>query len=1483
MRVARLLRGFSGFSRPRLYGVAVATALALATFALAAALNPAIGVASLFLFMPAVLAGALIGGSGAAAVAVALSAVLGWAVVPGEGARFGDLFLFIAASALVAAFGVGLREIARLLAESEEQERASESRFRSLADSVAIPTWISGPDKACIWFNRAWLAFTGKRLEDEIGAGWTECVHPDDLHRCLRTYEIAFDAREPLRMEYRLRRADGAYRWIEDSGLPVYSGDGEFLGYAGTCLDITESRNLRDKLRETEARFQRMVETTDDCLWSFDVKSGRIDYLSPGFEKIWQCSRETLLRDRDEWVNRLHPEDRDRVIAQGRLHLEGVSLEIEYRFLRGDGQWRWLSDFRMPVFDDKGELVRLVGVSRDITGRKDAEKALKDGEERAKLALDAARLGIHDYDVENDVLQWDERIREIWGIEEGVVPTCELFLQAVHPDDRPALKEAIGNAMDSHEGGRYRASFRVNSLKTGAQHWVQASGVVRFEDGRPVRIVGTILDVTQRKQAEADLRRSEERYRSLFNQMSEGFALVKIVRNDRGEAIDCQHIEVNPAAAAMAGIEAEKLVGRTTLGMFPSSEALWLSALDRCARIGENTHLEVFSKPFQRWFEIRAFRACHDVVAVLFSDVSERHKLMDDLRVNEERLRLAQEAGQIGHWDWNLKTDEVIWSEQSYKTWRADPSLKPSYAWFIERLHPDDKDNVFAAIEKAKRDCEPYTTEYRARRVDGVQRWFQARGEVVCDEAGVPVRMVGVGFDVTELKQAEERARESELRFRSFVDATSSIVWLMDPQGHFVERQPAWAAHTGQSESQYTGAGWLNAFHPDDRAGVWELWERARKSGGVFEATGRIWCAPSAEYRYYLNRAVPIRDAKGRIVEWIGSCADIHDQRLAEEQVQRSEERLRHFAESDVIGITIGNARGKILDANDEFLRIIGFSRQDLELGHINTRDITPRDWWRHDQLAFDRARKTGSCPRYEKEYHRRDGTRVPVLTGYVLSGDIAVGFVLDLTGQKRIENELKEREAEARGALSELQVVQEALRVSEAEARMIADELQTIYDVAPVGFCVLDEKLRFLSVNERLAQFHGMPKEVHLGRSVDEILPNFADICREAVAEVRKKRSTVTLEVSGETEADPGVQHYWESSWFPLPEPDGAIRRIGVVALDVTQRHRMEEALRVSEERFRSLAEATDEVIWVLDTTRQRLEYLNPAFEKVWGESRERLLKNGNIWQDMLHPEDAGQALRAIARARMGEPCEVEYRIVRADGKVRWINNSGFPIFSADGKVRRVAGVARDVTDRRRAEEQQKLLLGELNHRVKNTLATVQSLVVQSLRTAPDLSAFRQTFEARIIALAKTHDVLTRSHWEGACLAEIFEEELAPYRCSGNRISLQGEDVFLTRSRALSLGLVVHELTTNAVKHGALSSELGTLDIKWETETRENGKWLRMHWRENGGPPVSRTGRQGFGTLLLGRSIRDELLGEADLRFEPSGVECDIAFPLGS
>lgn len=324
----------------------------------------------------------------------------------------------------------------------------------------------------------------------------------------------------------------------------------------------------------------------------------------------------------------------------------------------------------------------------------------------------------------------------------------------------------------------------------------------------------------------------------------------------------------------------------------------------------------------------------------------------------------------------------------------------------------------------------------------------------------------------------------------------------------------------------------------------------------------------------------------------------------------------------------------------------------------------------------------------------------------------------------------------------------------------------------------------------------------------------------------------------------------------------------------------RIEQALAEREASYRALVDVIGTVVW---STRPdgRLDDC-PQWETLTGQPPEE--HRGWGWLDALHPEDRAHAGAVwTAALEAGGVYDIEYRLRLRGGEYRWYNSRGVPVIAA-GVVRHWVGVCIDIHERKQTEEHTRLLINELNHRVKNNLATVQAIAVQTLRDTASLPAAKKDFMARLRALARAHDVLTRENWEGATLGEVVTDALEPHGGAADaRYEVEGPSLRLDSKTALSLSMALHELSTNAAKYGAFSVPAGRVSVDWRIEDGGAEPLLRLVWRESGGPPVSPPDRRGFGSKLIERGLAAELRGVVRLNFALTGVVCTIDAPLSS
>lgn len=306
-------------------------------------------------------------------------------------------------------------------------------------------------------------------------------------------------------------------------------------------------------------------------------------------------------------------------------------------------------------------------------------------------------------------------------------------------------------------------------------------------------------------------------------------------------------------------------------------------------------------------------------------------------------------------------------------------------------------------------------------------------------------------------------------------------------------------------------------------------------------------------------------------------------------------------------------------------------------------------------------------------------------------------------------------------------------------------------------------------------------------------------------------------------------------------------------------------------EKQFQLLADFVPQLMWLANPDGWIYWYNKSCYEYT-GTSPEEIIGWG--WQAVLDPEDLPAVLEGWTRSiATGEPFEMVFPLKAVDGSYRPFLTRVQPLKDAQGTVLRWFGTNTDISEQKQIEEHLQLLLNELNHRVKNTLATVQAIASQSMRTSP-----REDFEAfsdRLVALSRAHDLLMQRNWKATDLRDIVDQTLAPLCAEGadGRLAVDGPAVLIPASNAASWSMALHELCMNAFKHGAFSLDAGKVEIFWSA--REQGR-LHFCWREHGGPPVEVPDHRGFGSRLI-ESLGRELAGSASMRFRPEGLVCTI------
>lgn len=365
-----------------------------------------------------------------------------------------------------------------------------------------------------------------------------------------------------------------------------------------------------------------------------------------------------------------------------------------------------------------------------------------------------------------------------------------------------------------------------------------------------------------------------------------------------------------------------------------------------------------------------------------------------------------------------------------------------------------------------------------------------------------------------------------------------------------------------------------------------------------------------------------------------------------------------------------------------------------------------------------------------------------------------------------------------------------------------------------------------------------------------------------------------VTLERGDEATA------YFTFCYGALRDEQGKVAGIFVTSVETTHQVRAETTLRASESRLRAIVDSATEYAIVTFDRHGIITSWNSGAERVLGYSEEEAI--GQPGEIFFTPEDRIRELPAIEMTRaheFGRAVDERWHL-RKNGTVFWGSGVMLPL---EGHPRdRYLKIFRDNTQERLAQQRQKLLTEELNHRVKNTMAVVQSIAMQTLRQSTSTEQARDALESRLVALGRAHDILTATEWRGGDLRGAIEGTLRMilHERLETRVHLEGPDIHLQSGPLLGLTLALHELATNAVKHGAMSRDSGRIEVRWDI-TEDTPRCFRLCWLERGGPSVEPPRRRGFGSRVIEEGLAHEFQGRVELRFARDGLECIIQAPL--
>lgn len=761
-----------------------------------------------------------------------------------------------------------------------EVERETLARQRQLALNAArLGWWHYDPQAQIASFDDRYREIFGVTGEQRDNREILKLLHPEDLPRVLAAVQAALnpEAPQPYAAEYRVRRPDGAVRWVEAHGVAEFEGEGQdrrAVSLVGTVEDITDRKQSEQMLRENEERLRLALRAASQGLYDLNVQTGEA-IVSPEYASMLGYDPATFRETNAAWRERLHPDDVGKTYQVYQEYIAGTisDYRVEFRQRTKSGTWKWiLSVGRLVAWDSQGVPLRMLGTHTDITDRKLAEEALRLSEERLRLAAEAAHMGTWDRDVKTNQLFWSAEQERLMGYEPGTFPgTGEAFVDLLHPDCLEAHAAAQQRARTGD--GYFQAELHF-LRKDGRDRWGFLRGRTYFDaEGKPERIIGVDIDITERKRAAAraaalsalGLKLSAVRepaqaaqaiadiglqlfswdafFLDLYDRRTD--VLTQLLNMDTvgGERVHVQRpLPKNQPTPLMRGV----LLGKGQLLLRGESDCILTTV-----RFGdvERQSMSLMFVPIRHQGASIGILSMQSYRARFYTpqDLEALQGLADHcagallrlqaeaaLRQSEERLRLAQESAKAGSWEWNLATNENVWSPELWRLYRLDPErYSASYESWRLTVHPDELPRMEELVQQAARTGTEINIEYRMPPCAEPERWLLSRGQPFRNAQGEVERYVGIVMDITAIKRAEAQLRESEGRYRALVEHAPVAVFVNREDRITLVNQACLRLFGADSPEQLLGKSPFELFDPSFHEIMRGRIRVLREQGGV--------------------------------------------------------------------------------------------------------------------------------------------------------------------------------------------------------------------------------------------------------------------------------------------------------------------------------------------------------------------------------------------------------------------------------------------------------------------------------------------------------------------------------------------------------------------------------------------------------------------------------------------------------------------------
>lgn len=627
-----------------------------------------------------------------------------------------------------------------------------EERFLRLVDTIPQQVWTAGPDGALDFVNQQVIDYFGMPYEEMLGTGWVDIVHPHDLHEIILLWTRSLATGEDYEADFRLRRADGVYRWHIARASALKDSDGNITQWVGTSTDITERKEAEAALAVSEAHLAAAQARALIGSWELDLVT-RTGSASAEWFQIMGRDPALGMPGVDDFLAAIHPDD----LASVRAHhasaiREKSGTQYDFRVIRPDGSIRWIEARVTSVFNKADVPVRMSGTTQDISARKQVEVALLESEARLAAAQARAKIGSWRRDLTTNEAEWSAEMYRIFHRDPALPPPSFLdFVHDLHADDRKAFTQNYSRYI--REGGSYQIDFRALQ-PNGDYLWIEArSETVCDSNGRALFLTGTAQDISERKHAELALNASESRFRAFM----EKTPVLAFIKDEAGH-----FVYINPTFERVFQLTQADMLGKTVFDFWPQEIAQRLHDHDTSI-FTSNKQTEAFENVptpdgTRHWLTVKfvfnnamgqRFLGCTAI------DLTDHHRAEQELRTSTQLLEDTQALAKLGGWGFDIANQKLFWTNQIYRMLDTSPEeTSPTIANGLNYFVTESRITLDQALNAAIHEGKGYDLELQMRTLKGRPLDVRATCSVVVED-GKPIKLYGILQDISEQKAAQ--------------------------------------------------------------------------------------------------------------------------------------------------------------------------------------------------------------------------------------------------------------------------------------------------------------------------------------------------------------------------------------------------------------------------------------------------------------------------------------------------------------------------------------------------------------------------------------------------------------------------------------------------------------------------------------------------------------------------------------------------------